>query len=349
MESLSTIFAQDPATSLLLGGLAIGLVFGATAQRTGFCTLGAVSDWLLFGDVRRRNAWILAVAIAVAATQALHWAAIVDLDRSLYRSGVLPLGGHLAGGLLFGFGMTLAGGCVSRNLVRAGAGDLLSLLTLAMLAIVVAIALGGLLGPLRLAIMQATSVTMPAHLGGGAALLAGSVTALSLAAISFASASFRGSPRHVAAGVIVGLCVAAGWALSGLAFDAFADAPAEPASLTFVKPLADSLDWLERFTALGPPGFAVASVLGTIAGAAAMAGVTGTFRLATFNDVSDTLRHMLGAALMALGGVLALGCSIGQGVTGLSTLALGSVVATAAIVAGAAIALKVMERYSTLT
>jgi uncharacterized membrane protein YedE/YeeE len=143
--------------------------------------------------------------------------------------------------------------------------------------------------------------------------------------------------------------VAAGWALTGLAYDEFADMPVQAQSLTFVKPVADTMDWLKRSTALGPPGFAVMAVAGTILGAALAALASGTFHLSTFADTRDTLRNLAGSILMGVGGVMALGCSIGQGITGLSTLAAGSIIAAAAIVAGAIAGLKASERYSILT
>jgi uncharacterized membrane protein YedE/YeeE len=347
MIAFVNILSEHAAAALLLGGLAIGIVFGAVVQRTGFCTLGALSDVTLFGDARRLRSWLLAIAVAVAGAQALHAANVVDLNLSLYRSAQLSLGGHVLGGLLFGLGMPLAGGCVSRNLVRAGAGDLRSLLTLLVLAAVVSITLGGLLGTARVAFLSATSIPAPPFLEGTAAVAAGSILALVLLVVCFADAAFRVSRPHIAAGIAVGLCVTAGWALTGLAYDAFADTPAAPVSLTFVKPTADTLDWMKRSTALDWPGFAVMSVLGTLAGAWLAAVSSGTFRLATFAGPEDTLRHIAGAGLMAIGGVLALGCSIGQGITGVSTLAPGSAITLLAIAGGAIGGLKLMERYST--
>jgi hypothetical protein len=170
--------------------------------------------------------------------------------------------------------------------------------------------------------------------------------AVLVAGACLASHAFRTSPRHVISGAGVGIAVAAGWALTGLAFDEMALRPAPPASLTFVKPAMDALDWLARSTALGLPGFGVTTVAGTIAGATAGSLLSGTFRLTTFHDTADTLRHLAGGALMGAGGALALGCTIGQGVTGLSTLAAGSFLALAAIIAGSAVTLRALERWA---
>lgn len=347
--TLKTLIADNAATALCLGGVLVGIVYGAIAQRTGFCTLGAISDWALFGDKRRARSWLLAIAVAVLGAQLLHAAAVVDLTTSLYRTATIPWGGHVLGGILFGFGMVLAGGCVSRNLVRAGAGDLRALLMLLVLSVTVAAALGGILGPLRISVLTATTTAAPGPASPQLVLGTAAAVALALATFSLSDANFRASPAHVAAGLVVGLCVVVGWALTGLAHDPFADTPVPAQSLTFVKPVADTVDWLERFTALGAPSFAIASVVGTIVGAFLSALVTRTFRLTSFADTRDTARNLIGAALMAIGGVLALGCSIGQGVTGLSTLSVGSLLAAASIVCGAVIGLKASERYSILT
>jgi hypothetical protein len=143
----------------------------------------------------------------------------------------------------------------------------------------------------------------------------------------------------------VGLLVVAGWALSGLAYDEMAARPAAPVSLTYIRPVGDTLQWLSLYTATPMPGFGVASVLGALLGAFAAALAMGRFRLATFADAGDTVRNLLGAALMGVGGVMALGCTVGQAVTGVATLALGSLVTFVAIVAGGFVGLRLLERW----
>ena len=153
MADLKSLMFQNADVALAVGGLLLGLIFGTVAQRTGFCTLGALSDWMLFDDKRRLRSWLLAIAVAIAATQVLHAAGLVDLNASLYLAGSVPLGGHVLGGLMFGFGMVLAGGCVSRNLIRAGSGDMRALLCLLVIGVVVMVTLSGVLGPARVALM----------------------------------------------------------------------------------------------------------------------------------------------------------------------------------------------------
>ena len=319
--------------------------------------MGSLSDIHNFGDYRRFRAWVLAAATALAGTQALQWAGVVALDRSMYLAGSgFNWVGHIAGGVIFGYGMVFAGGCPSRNLSRAGSGDLRSLLTLVVLGLVAFMTIGGILAPARAALEQATSVALPSlHAGrllaGIAGLSAGAagvvLTLLLLAAAlayCFGNASFRGSRVHVLSGVGIGLTVIAGWALTGLAFDEMAARPVAPISLTYVRPSGDAIEWLTRFTAAPLPGFGVTSVFGALAGACLAALKMGRFKVSTFSDTGDTLRNLYGAILMGIGGVMALGCTVGQSITGVSTLALGSFVTFAAIIAGGFWGLRALER-----
>ena len=165
-----------------------------------------------------------------------------------------------------------------------------------------------------------------------------------IGAYCLANEDFRTSPVHIASGIGIGLCVVAGWALTGLAFDEMADRPANPTSLTVVRPTADALEWLQRFTAVRMPGFGVATVIGVIFGSFIAAVLTRRFKFSTFSGVSDTRRSLFGAALMGLGGVMALGCTVGQAITGVSTLALGSFLTFPAIVAGGILGMKRLEQ-----
>jgi len=344
---------------LAIGGLVIGFVFGALVFRTNFCTMGSVSDILNLGDWRRFRAWVLAGVTALAGAQTLHWLGIVDLTKSMYLATSFNWFGYVVGGLIFGFGMVFAGGCPSRNLSRAGAGDLRSLLTLVIVGIFAYMTIGGLIGPVRAAIEQATSFSLPtatqgigdlvdralALSAGFGRIFASWVIVLAGLAYCFKDAEFRSSPMHVWSGIGVGLCVIAGWALTGLAFDDMADRPTQPISLTYVRPSGDTLEWLQRYTAAPIPGFGVATVFGALLGAFAAAKSMGRFRILTFSDTGDTVRTLLGAMMMGVGGVMALGCTVGQGITGVSTLALGSFITFGAIVGGAVVGLKALERW----
>jgi uncharacterized protein len=349
----------NPALWLSVCGLLIGSVFGAIVFRFNFCTMGALSDITNLGDWRRFRSWVLAVGVAVLGALILDLSGIVRLSNSMYLAARLNWLGNIAGGLLFGFGMVMAGGCVSRNLARAGGGDLRSLLTLLVLGLAAYMTIGGVFGPFRVMLETATAITLPlptqsigdllAHPFGASAatgrLVVGGALGLAALVYCFADDEFRNSPEPIIAGLAIGVLTTAGWAVTGLAFDEFADRPIAPVSLTFVRPTGDTIEWLGRFTANPMPGFGVATVIGTIFGAAAAALLSGRFRVATFSDARDTLRHLGGGLLMGIGGVLALGCTIGQGVTGLSTLALGSVLTVIGLIVGAHHGLRTLERW----
>lgn len=358
MSDLKEMAAAAPEIWRSGGGLALGLLFGAIAQRSGFCTMGAVSDIVNLSDWGRMRGWLLAMLVALAGTQALAMAGVCDLARSIYLAPRLTWASHLLGGTLFGIGMVLAGGCAARNLVRAGSGDVRALVTLMVMGIAGHASLGGLIGPLRAALERATAVTIGAPTQGldsllaqasgldGASARTGIMLFLIVPGALFClsgGASGR-RPRYLVAGASIGLIVAAGWAITGLAYDELMPRPLPAASLSFVRPAGDTLDWLQRFTAGPLPGFGVASVIGTILGALAVALATGSFRVTGFVDTGDTLRNLGGAVLMGVGGVMALGCTMGQGITGLSTLAVGSLLTVLAIVAGAVCGFKILEQ-----
>jgi uncharacterized membrane protein YedE/YeeE len=344
-----------------IGGFVIGLVFGATVQRTNFCTMGAVSDFVLMGDGRRFRAWALAIAVAIIGTHALHFGGWIDIDKSIYLTSNLGWLGAIVGGAMFGFGMTLAGGCGSKTVARLGAGNLKSLVVALVLGIVAYMTLRGLFALARVQLETATNVELKArgldnqNIGEITGALLGlpgntarAIVAVAIAAaflvFCFKDADFRRSATNVAAGFIVGLSPVAGWIVTGiLGADEFNPTPL--ASLTFVAPLGESLQYLMTFTG-STINFGVAVVGGVVAGSFLMAVATGTFRIEGFTDRNDFVRHIGGGALMGAGGVLALGCTIGQGITGMSTLALGSVLAWLSIVAGGYLGVKYLEEGS---
>jgi uncharacterized membrane protein YedE/YeeE len=360
MTGLREAIAGQAPLALALGGLVIGFLFGLAVYRTNYCAMGSLSDIHNFGDYRRFRAWVLAAATALIGASLLDGGGVVDLGSSMYLAPTFNWVGHVAGGLIFGVGMVLAGGCPSRNLARAGGGDLRALLTLVVLGLVAFMTIAGVLAPVRAALEGATSVRLgaapsqglgellSAQAGLAPALAKTAVTAL-IAAVAlgycFADGKFRRSPVHVVSGLAVGLLVILGWALTGLAYDEMAGRPTPPISLTYIRPVGDTLQWLALYTATPMPGFGVASVLGALIGAFAAAVTARRFHLTTFADAGDTVRNLLGAALMGVGGVMALGCTVGQAVTGISTLALGSFVTFAAIVAGGFLGLRLLERW----
>ncbi len=346
---------------LALGGLLIGLVFGWVVYRTNFCVMGALSDVVNLGDRRRLGAWLLAIATAIFAVEFLRRTGIAPVEKAMYLTPRLNWFGHIAGGLIFGFGMVLSGGCPTRNLVRVGAGDLRALVVLLVIAVAGFVTMGGILAPLRDALEQWTALDLKrwglatqglGELVGRAGVmpsaLAPTVLAMLLGGLALVWAlldrGFRSSPMHIISGLLIGALVACGWAWTGLAYDEFATAPSTPVSLTFIRPLGETLDWLQRFTAAPVPGFGIACVVGTLLGAFGASLWMGRFRVLGFADLGDLKRNLAGAALMGVGGAMALGCTIGQGITGVSTLAVGSLLTTAALVIGGLRGLLYLER-----
>ncbi len=361
IETLREMVVEDPGFYVSLVGLAIGTVFGFIVYVTNFCTMGSISDILNFGDYRRFRAWLLAAAVAIIGTTYLKSAGIADINSAMYLTPSFNWLGNVVGGLIFGFGMVFAGGCVSRNLVRAGAGDLRSALVLIVTGIFGYMTIGGILGPLRVSIFGSTVVDLTDYnlesqsAGSILSLFTGfDATTANMAAMvvivaalliyCFKDSSFRKSATHMFAGIGLGLCVVAGWMLTGLAFDEFADQAVPIASLTFVRPTGDTLEYLMRYTALGAPGFAVVTVAGSLLGGFLGALVRGRLSLITFANSKDTVYNMFGASLMGVGGVLALGCTVGQALSGFSTLAVGSMITFIFIVVGGVIGVKYMER-----
>ncbi|MDO8608359.1 MAG: YeeE/YedE family protein [Phaeospirillum sp.] len=342
------------------GAFVVGSVFGWTAQKTNFCTMGAISDIVFMGDWRRFRAWMLAVAVAVIGTQALEMAGLVAIGKSIYLTPNLGWAGAVLGGLMFGFGMTLGGGCGNKTLVRIGGGNLKSVIVFLVLGFCSYMTLRGVIAlgriqleasNLNLASFGLASQGMPDILARLTGLSAGTarlaLTALvggGLAAWCFKDAEFRGSGRDVTGGAVIGLLVVAGWAVSGiLGNDEFDPAPVT--SFSFVAPIGGSLQYLMSFTG-ATIDFGIAAVGGVIFGSFLAAKAGGDFQVEAFTDADDLIRHLVGAALMGVGGVLALGCTIGQGITGMSTLALSAPIALGAILFGGVLGMKFLEEGS---
>lgn len=340
-------------------GFVAGLVFGGTAQATNFCTMGAISDMVFLDDRRRWRAWLLAMAVAIAGSEALRLAGLIDLGKSIYMTANLGWLGAILGGAMFGFGMTLTGGCGNKTLVRLGAGNLKSLLVFFVLGLFAFMTLRGLLGLARINLVEATNLNltpaglssqgMPEALGRllgiqGLRSVVAVVVVLALLAYCLRDAGFRASPRNVIGGLVIGALIPVGWAITGIAgADDFE--PTQLASFTFVAPIGEALMYLMVFTG-AKINFGIAAVGGVIAGAFVTALATRSFRIESFVDASDMLRHIAGGALMGTGGVLALGCTIGQGLTGISTLAIGSILAVLSIIGGAVCGFKYLEEGS---
>lgn len=349
-------------------GFGLAFVFGAVANRTNFCTMGAVADVVNMGSWDRMRMWLLAIAVAIAGAQALDLTGQVDLSKSFYVRPNVTWLSYIVGGFLFGIGMTLGSGCGSKTLVRMGAGNLKSLVVFAFLGIASYMTLKGLFGVLRLGLFDPVAANLAdwkipgqdlptifaALLGIGrksTAIAVSAAVAVALLLFVFKDREFRANRDNLLGGIVVGLMVVGGWYVTGhLGFAENPDTLEDTyfgtnsrtiESLSYVAPVGYLLEllmlWSDKSLAVT---FGIAATLGIVAGSAAYAIATRTFRWEGFASAGDTASHIIGGILMGFGGVMALGCTIGQGLSGLSTLAIGSLLAFASIIAGAAATMK---------
>jgi uncharacterized protein len=336
------------ANIVILAGLLIGLVYGAVGLLSGFCLMSSLRGWWAQGDSRLVRTYALAMGVAIAATQLLAMRQVVDLGKSIYLQPTFSAPLMFVGGILFGYGMVLSNGCGSRALVLLGRGNLRSLVVVIVLGIAAEVTLKGLIAPGRIDLLQWTQMTgatsMPALIAklGVSETLARSLVAPIISAaliiFAFSHAPFQRAWGQIAAGLIVGLLVAAGWYATGcLGADEFNPTPVT--SLAFIAPIADTLQYLMLSTGL-TLNFGIVTVAGVFAGSLVTALATQRFHWEGYSSPQHMLRSVSGAVLMGVGGATALGCSVGQGLTGLSTLALGSFVAVAGIFLGTAIGLR---------
>jgi uncharacterized protein len=352
-------------STVLWATLAITTVMGFFMARSNFCTMGAVADIVNMGDWTRMRMWLLAIAVAIFGTQALQLAGLIDLSKSIYVSPNFTWLSNLVGGFLFGFGMVLASGCGSKTLVRIGGGSLKSFIVFIVVGLTAYMTLKGLFGVLRVSTVDLIKPTLASgqdlprfaakmlglDLNGvrvGIALLVGG----GLLMVAFAGKEFRRSLSNPIASCIIGLGVAAMWYVSGnLGYVAEDPKTLEEAfiatnsgrleSLSFVAPMAYTLELLLFWSdTTKKVSLGIAACGGMVLGAFISNLVDKTFRWEGFANAEDTANHLVGATLMGIGGVTALGCTIGQGLSGLSTLALGSLLAFGAINIGAVAALK---------
>jgi uncharacterized membrane protein YedE/YeeE len=359
IEQVSTL------TSLvLLAAFALSAVFGAVARSTRFCTMGAISDVVNLGDWTRVKQWAAAGAIALIGFSALAFAGLLDPGRTLYASTRILWLSALVGGLLFGAGMVLSSGCGNKTLVRLGGGSLKAMVVLLVMGVSAFATLKGITAVLRVATVDAVHVdlavdaSLPDVLaaalrwqGPWLRLLLGLGIGGALLAWAARDRETR-DVRSLAGGAVIGLLVVAAWWLSGhwgvvdehpltLEHVFLATNSGRAEALSFVTPVAYALDWLMFYSdANNRLTIGIVSVAGVVAGAAAHALWSREFRWEGFADSGDLAHHLAGGVLMGVGGVTAMGCTIGQGLSALSTLSIASLPAIAGIVAGAVASLR---------
>ena len=332
---------------VIAGGLLCGALAGAAARFGRLCTMSAVEDALIGRDFRGAKAWGLSLAVAIAATQFLSALGWVDLSRSLYSAPRLHLLGTLLGGIVFGLGMTLVGTCSFGLLIRAGGGDLRAAVSAGLVGIFAIAMTAGVLSPLREALLDWGVFTFPAGgpsmldmlnrlLGRGPSLavLAGVLAAIVAAALL--DRRLRKRPRLLGGSVLLGLAIAFGWLATSRAVDALI--LDRPESLSFVAPVGRALlqFMMEPFR---NAAFGVAAAIGAVVASFLVALWRRELRWEAFDDATEMRRHLFGGALIGIGGVLAQGCTIGQGMSAASTLAISAPIFIASVLVGAKLGL----------
>ncbi|WP_316227686.1 MULTISPECIES: YeeE/YedE family protein [unclassified Bradyrhizobium] len=331
-------------------GLFAGAVLGVAGRAGRFCTLAMLEDAFFGSDMRRLKSFTLAAAVALVGTQCLASLGLIDLTQSIYLAPSIPLGGAIIGGFAFGVGMALVGTCGFGTLVRIGGGDLRAIVVFLVLGISALAAMRGLTGFLRLALIEPLSVRMPEgttqaldsllspRLGALARPIAVSATAVALTIWSLADGRLIKSPRLLLSGIGVGLAVVFGWFATGwLGSDDFD--PARLASLTFVAPLGNAVLYIATMSGTHAD-FSIGSVAGVILGSFVAAMFSRVFRWEACDDARELKRHMIGALLMGTGGIMSMGCTIGQGLSAFSTLAVSAPLTMLAIACGARVGLE---------
>ncbi len=363
---------------VLLASFLIAAVLGAVAYKTNFCTMGAVSDLVNIGDSGRMRAWVLGMAVAVLGVAILEYLGLADMSltesaetgRPPYRAALFPWPRFLVGGLLFGVGMTIGSGCGNRTMVRVGGGNLKSVVVLLAMGIAGYLMIftnfgyHAFLRWMQPAFIDLRSlgiadqslgavISAPLGLPTPVVMLAiGLLVAGLMLVWTLRSPDFVKSRDNVLAGVALGLCVVAAWYVTAGSMGqelieevAFLEGDEQPygvgaQSLTFVQPAAVLIRYLETGFSSRFVSFALVAGAGVIAGAFLYASLSRRLRLEWFQSAGDAVRHAAGGLLMGFGGVLSIGCTIGQAVSGVSTLAMGSFLTFASICLGSALTMK---------
>lgn len=357
--------AVNQASIVVWGGLVLGFVFGGTANKSNFCTMGAISDVVNMEHWGRMRMWLLTMAVAILGTSILYYTGQIDITKTVYQRPSLPVLSLLVGGLVFGVGMTMAGGCVNKNLIRIGGGSLRSVVVLVIVGLSGYMTLKGLFAQWRSSYLDPVSIDLTGigmqtqSLPEFFSKLTGMDAKTSLIVVAFLitlallvfvlrDKRFRANKLQLGGSIVLGLLVVAAWYLTGHL--GFGENPETMEAtylgtnshaleaMSFVAPAAYSLELLLLWTDQSlKVTFGIATAIGIVLGSFAVAIANGTFRwkdegFASFDDLRS---HLIGSVLMGFGGVTSLGCTVGQGVSGMSTLALGSFIVLFGIIAGA--------------
>ena len=375
--------------AVLLSVFAIALVIGIVANKSNFCTMGAVSDLVNMGDSGRMRAWFLAIAVSLIGVVIVEAAGIASVDSTLppYRGSNFAWLEYIIGGVMFGIGMTLGSGCGNKTLIRVGGGNIKSIVVFALISICAYFMINPFPGTdstiystlfypwtspasLSLSTQQDWGSVIGNVIGtdvGTTRTIIGLLMGAALIAFVFKSADFRSSFDNKLGGITIGAAILAAWVVTASlvtidadgeqlswveyanpeSWDMLEDDPdARPKdvavqSFTFVNPIGQTLRYAIKGFDNAYLTFGIVAIAGIILGSFLWSLVSRSFRIEWFVDFKDFLTHFVGGILMGIGGILALGCTFGQGITGVSTLSIGSLIALVSIIFGSAMTMKI--------
>ena len=359
---------EEISQQVLLFGFIIAVIIGFVGNRTQFCAMGAVSDWVNVGEKNRLRAWLLSIAVAILGVSLLETFQFISIETSRppYRMESLPLLRFILGGLMFGVGMTLASGCGNKTLIRIGGGNIKSVVvflvcgTFAYLmtkTVFYEYVFHSWISALSIKLSDfgySTQSLGELFLGPGTSPEESGVIGVALAILIgiwvFYSVEFRKQLSLVLGGLVIGGAIVGGWYVTsgpiGKAWQETAEWMDQPPvgvgdqSYTFINPMGETLVYFQSGFKELLLTFGVCSVAGVILGSFLYSIISKSFHLEWFPSAKDFFNHLLGAILMGIGGVLGMGCTIGQAVTGSSTLSIGSFIVFFSILLGSAVTMK---------
>ena len=363
---------MEASVTLLTYISILGFILGFVVSKTNFCTMGAVSDWVNIGDLSRFKSWMFAAGIAILGVTILEYTSYINVNDSRipYRNSVFFWPRYILGGLMFGIGMTYASGCGNKVLIRVGGGNIKSIVVLLVAGSMAylmtrtdfyGVVFHSWMSPIspdlaKIGIEDQSLSTILSYLFSSenlsnTKLLVGLIIASIVMLLIFKSGTFIKNTDNLLGGFVVGIVVIIAWFLTGSSLgqewietNNFLDTP-QPGvgmqSFTFINPMGETIIFLGNAADSFYLTFGVTALISVILGSFVYSITSNSFRVEWFASKQDFVRHILGAVLIGIGGVLSLGCTIGQGVSGVSTLALGSFITLISIILGAAISMKI--------
>ena len=363
---------MEASVTLLTYISILGFILGFVVSKTNFCTMGAVSDWVNIGDLSRFKSWMFAAGIAILGVTILEYTSYINVNDSRipYRNSVFFWPRYILGGLMFGIGMTYASGCGNKVLIRVGGGNIKSIVVLLVAGLMAylmtrtdfyGVVFHSWMSPIspdlaKIGIEDQSLSTILSYLFSSenlsnTKLLVGLIIASIVMLFIFKSGTFIKNTDNLLGGFVVGIVVIIAWFLTGSSLgqewietNNFLDTP-QPGvgmqSFTFINPMGETIIFLGNAADSFYLTFGVTALISVILGSFVYSITSNSFRVEWFASKQDFVRHILGAVLIGIGGVLSLGCTIGQGVSGVSTLALGSFITLISIILGAAISMKI--------